>query len=180
MTLTAAPCPIFEPNVLYAVLLYRGDCISWHWALFVPDPATPESTAGVGARGLVCHCTDKNTENRWTYEVISPSALDLRARLVAGARLADLSYFGTHEDVAASVKEILRSVPVRPDAHRSVFNCQTWMLDGVAALHDVGFVHCVDTAALERELISAATFSAHTCQEDSSFVMITSKHCSDS
>ncbi|KAI5121001.1 hypothetical protein M0805_000462 [Coniferiporia weirii] len=180
MTLTTAPSAIFKPNVLYAVLLHRGDGLSWHRALFIPDPAAPESAAGVGARGLVCHCTNKNASNRWTYEVVSPNTLDLRARLVLGARLADLSDFGAHSDVAASVEEILRAVPVRPEAHRSVFNCQTWMLDGVAALHDVGFVHCVDTAALERELVTAATLAAQKYKEDRSFVMITSKHCLDS
>ncbi|KAH8111563.1 hypothetical protein DFH11DRAFT_588100 [Phellopilus nigrolimitatus] len=194
--------PEFEPGVLYVVLLHRGDNHSWHCALFLPgatinvaltdaempeqeapEQETPEQETSEHETpehgGLIFHCTNKNAEDRWTYEVTSPRALGLATRLVLGARLADLSLFGALDDVAESVEQVLRAVHVQPHAHRTMFNCRTWMLAGVAALDDVGFITCEDIDALERELITGAMFAAQKYKEDGSHMMITSRRCED-
>ncbi|EJC99517.1 uncharacterized protein FOMMEDRAFT_148691 [Fomitiporia mediterranea MF3/22] len=173
----------FKPGTLYAVLLYRGDPTptpnTWHCALFLPSeplPNDPPSTL----RGTAWHCTNKNTSELWAYEELAPDQLLLNERLVLGARLADLSPLGEHADVASELSLILRAVPVRPEAHSSVFNARTWMLDGIGELDDGGFLSCVSTLALESELVSAAGLAMQKYMEDGSYVMITPRNCSDS
>lgn len=164
----------FKPGTLYALLLYRGDHTSWHCALFLPQ-AVPNSTDEI--QGRVWHCSNMNKSSHWTYEELSPDALHISERLVLAAVLADLSGLGEFHEVAAELSNLLREVPVRPEAHKSVFNCRTWMLDGIGELDDGGFLSCVNTVALELELVTAAMIATPKFKEDGSYVIIHPMHC---
>lgn len=166
----------FKPGTLYALLLYRGDLTSWHCALFLPQAAS-SSDAPDAIQGRVWHCSNMNKSSRWTYEELTPDALNISERLVLAAVLADLSGLGDFHEVAAELSNLLREVPVRPDAHKSVFNCRTWMLDGIGELDDGGFLTCVNTVALELELVTAAMIATPKFTEDGSYVIIHPMHC---
>ncbi|THH10918.1 hypothetical protein EW145_g986 [Phellinidium pouzarii] len=170
--------PIFEPGALYAILLYSKDDNHLECALFVPDVDEPESAAGTGTGGFLCHCTNK-TATDWAYELETPKDINLRSCLVLGVRLANLASLGSHAVVALSLEEILRNVPVWGNNHGSVPVSHDWLLDCIAALHDVGFLQCEDINAFERELVSAVKASAIEYKEDKSFRIISSRYCSD-
>ncbi|KAL5513922.1 hypothetical protein ACEPAG_2683 [Sanghuangporus baumii] len=181
-----APAAVaFKPSTLYAVLLQGSDSgSSWHWVLFLPFDCSPSETdfnaaTPISLSGTVWHVTNANPRGQWVYEELTPDAIGLSSRLILAARLADLSTLGSPSDVSQALAQLLACVPVRADAHKSVFNCLTWMLDGIGELDDGGFLSCVSTMALERELISAAQLASPKYESDGSCVLITLRNCSD-
>ncbi|KAL5501192.1 hypothetical protein ACEPAH_9579 [Sanghuangporus vaninii] len=174
-----------KPSTLYAVLLHGSDSgSSWHWVLFLPFDCSPSETSfnastPISLSGTVWHVTNANPRGRWVYEELTPDAIGLSSRLILTARLADLSTLGSPPDVSQALSQLLACVPVRAEAHKSVFNCLTWMLDGIGELDDGGFLSCVSTMALERELIAAAQLASPKYEHDGSYVLITPRNCSD-
>ena len=182
--LQAPSAVAFKPNTLYAALVQGTESgASRHWVLFLPfscSPSEPDfnpSNAPVSLSGTVWHVA--NRRGRWAYEELTPEELGLSSRLILAARLADLSSLGSPLDVSQALSPLLASVPVRPEAHRSVFNCLTWMLDGIGELDDGGFLSCMSTMALERELVSAAQLATPKHEKDGSCVFIIPRNCSD-
>ena len=179
MSIQAPVAQVLKPGTLYAVLLYRGETNAWHCALFLPYESLPSAPNTLCGKAWHCSSKTAGARGRWAYEELSPDQLRLSERLVLAARLADLSSLGAPADVAAELSLVLRGVPVRPEAHRSVFNCRSWMLDGIGELDDGGFLSCISTMALEHELVTAALLATPKYKEDGSYVMITPRNCSD-
>jgi len=162
----------FEPGVLYAVLEYRGDQTSWHWAFFIPNPAaTP-----IGVDGAVFDAAADRDKQEWRFETRTRDVVRSSATVLI-AKLAELSTFGEYSAVRAELEVALRPVHAPVDTHCSVFSCRTLFLEGIRALNDAGFVDCGNIAAFEKEITLAALRATNRYSQNEGWSLITSGFC---
>lgn len=137
-----------EPNLLYAVLTYRGELASWNWAFFVPNPAV----SPIGSAGTLFHVVDNDSVGLWKFEVESSNIL-ASPLVVAILRLADVSFLGGYDDVVGkdSLLPMFKTVAI-PTQASTEFTSRTWFLEAICVLHDCGVVQCDDAWLLEREI----------------------------
>jgi hypothetical protein len=154
---SAPPATELEPNLLYAVLTYRGDLASWNWAFFVPD----SSVSPIGSVGTLFHVVmGTDSAGEWKLEVETKDILS-SPLAVAIIRLADVGFLGGYEDVVGqdSLFPMFKTVAI-PAAgssiHPAEFSSRTWFLDAICVLHDCGVVTCDDVWLLEREIRRSA------------------------
>lgn len=136
-----------QGNTLYLALLWRGDSHSWHYGLYLPDPAFRRDSSELLEHGTFFHCMNLNEARAWTYEAVSPTSVSVKRRLVYAIRIADMDTLGPYEDVVEAMTATLEDVPVDMYAPKEIFNCVTWAIAALACLEDNGYI---DVPGLER------------------------------
>lgn len=141
-----------KAGTLYAVLYYRGDRHSWHWAFFLPSASSLPGT--VDAEGTLYHCRNDPNTNVWAYEVKARyNPARSREGIVLIARLDDLAPFGSPQLIHQSLLyPQFAAVKVKQGGQRGDFDCQTWWVNAVKVLHEYGVVNCSSAERLDREL----------------------------
>jgi hypothetical protein len=141
-----------EPSLLYAVLTYRGELVSWNWAFFVPN----SSITPIGSAGTLFHVVKASDAAEWRFEVEIKDIVS-SPLVVAIIRLADVGFLGSYEDVIGqdSLLPMFKNVAiptVDSTASLTSFSSRRWFLDAICMLHDCGVVTCDDVWLLEREI----------------------------
>ena len=139
-----------SPNLLYAVLTYKGDLASWNWAFFVANPAV----SPIGSSGTIFHVVDTDSVGEWKFEIESRDIIS-SPLVVAILRLADVGFLGGYDDVvgADSLLPMFKTVVIPTSTTESTdFSSRTWFLEAICVLHDCGVVQCDDVWLLEREM----------------------------
>lgn len=134
-------------NTLYLALLWRGDAHSWHYGLYLPNPAYKQNSSELLENGVFFHCMNLNADCAWTYEAVSPTTLSMRRRLVYAVRIADMDTLGPYEDVVEAMSATLEDVFVDTYAPKERFNCVTWAITALECLEENGYI---DVPGLKR------------------------------
>ena len=181
-----------ENGALYAVLYYRGDATSWHWSLFLPDPAT----SPIGADGTLFQVSDSasvdlttataaaaaaptTTPTRWHYDCAPGNILQF-PRTILCVKLGDVRLLGTYSDAAEWLDNTLKAVPVVPNVFvdRQSYMCRAWFLAAVADLHDLGILSCHNITMLEQEIQNRAVLATMSFTKWGGTTVCIAKHCS--
>ncbi|KAJ3509134.1 hypothetical protein NMY22_g16399 [Coprinellus aureogranulatus] len=145
------PSEELEPNLLYAVLTYRGELATWNWSFFIPNPAVKP----IGAAGTIFHVVDNETPGDWKFEKESKGVI-ASPQVVAIIRLADVSFLGEYDDIVGpdSLVPMFKTIaiPAPGSIASAEFSSRSWFLEAIAVLHDCGVVSCDDCWLLEREI----------------------------
>ncbi|KAF9472900.1 hypothetical protein BDN70DRAFT_886435 [Pholiota conissans] len=162
-----------EPDLLYAVLTYRGELASWNWAFFVPNPAV----SPIGSAGTLFHVVDNDSVGLWKFEVESSNII-ASPLVVAILRLADVGFLGGYDDVVGkdSLLPMFKTVAI-PTQASTEFTSRTWFLEAICVLHDCGVVQCDDAWLLEREIRRCAFTAMDKYLDNKGWTAYRSEHC---
>lgn len=158
-----------KAGTLYAVLFYRQDSTSWHWAFFLPSLSSP--TGSIDVEGTLYHCKNDPSSLLWTYEVKSRyNPIRSREGVVLIARLDDLASFGSPQVIHQSLlSPQFGSVKVKQGLPHREFDCRTWWKNAMHLLHEYGVVHCTSLDRLDKELQLKALQATPAFERNSSF-----------
>lgn len=151
---------ILQGNTLYLALLWRGDAHSWHYGLYLPDPAYRRGSTELLEHGTFFHCMNLNAECAWRYEAVPPAAVSVKRRLVYAIRIADMNALGPYADVVESMTATLEDVPVNTYAPKEVFNCVTWAITALGCLEENGYIEVKDIDRTSSSLYLARVLEA--------------------
>lgn len=169
-----------EPNLLYAVLTYRGELATWNWSFFVANPAIKP----IGSSGTMFHVVDNEAVGIWKFEIEREKDVVSSPMVVAILRLADVSFMGGYDDVVGpdGLVPMFKTVKIPQPAKDFLstptdFSSRSWFLEAICVLHDCMVVHCDDVWLLEREIRRCAFQAMDKYLENRGWTAYISERC---